>query len=67
MSHRDHPGHVSEHPLRLDANNVTDGERRRTRQRFGGSLVLAAPVVEYDNNGNITGPQYLLTMRKTFQ
>ncbi len=53
--------------FRLDANNVTDGERCRTRERFGGSLVLAAPVVEYENNCNITGPQYVFTVRKTFQ
>ncbi len=53
--------------FRLDANNMTDGERCRTRERFGGSLVKAAPVVEYENNCNITGPQFVLTVRKTFQ
>ena len=53
--------------FRLDANNMTDGERCRTRERFGGSLVMAAPVVEYENNCNITGPQFVLTVRKTFQ
>ncbi len=53
--------------FRLDANNVSDGERCRTRERFGGSLVMAAPVVEYENNCNITGPQYVVTVRKTFQ
>jgi len=53
--------------FRLDANNINDGERCRTRERFGGSLVMAAPVVEYENNCNITGPQYVVTVRKTFQ
>jgi outer membrane receptor protein involved in Fe transport len=53
--------------FRLDINNVNDGERCRTRERFAGSLVMAAPVVEYENNCNITGPQYVLTVRKTFQ
>jgi len=53
--------------FRLDINNVNDGERCRTRERFGGSLVMAAPVVEYENNCNITGPQYVVTVRKTFQ
>lgn len=53
--------------FRLDANNVNDGERCRTRERFGGSLVFAAPVVEYENNCSITGPQYVFTVRKTFQ
>lgn len=53
--------------FRLDANNVIDGERCRTRERFAGSLTDAAPVDEYEYNCNITGPQYVFTVRKTFQ
>ncbi|MDP1931391.1 MAG: TonB-dependent receptor [Gammaproteobacteria bacterium] len=53
--------------FRLDANNAIDGERCRSRERFAGSLTKNAPVAEYEYNCNITGPQYVFTVRKTFQ
>ena len=52
--------------FRFDANNVTDGERCRPRKRYAGSLAKGI-VSEYEFNCNITGAQYIFTMRRTFQ
>ncbi len=50
---------------RLDANNINDGERCRTRDRYAGSLVYGI-VSEYEDNCSITGPQFVFNVRKTF-
>ncbi len=52
--------------FRFDANNVTDGERCRPRKRYAGSLANGI-VSEHEFNCNITGAQYIFTMRRTFQ
>ena len=50
---------------RLDANNINDGVRCRTRDRYAGSVVKGI-INEYENNCSVTGPQFIFNVRKTF-